>query len=177
MNKFFRKFIGTVIILISLVVSLPDNAQANYIYGGTCMEFLETFQSTYSKSTDIEIGDYEKHQLEDGTYIYYVDLLPEEKDSFVKMYMNTGRDNDYLQSVSIFYKADDKISRDMARTAMLITYVAAGMTLEELEVMKQNKKVNIKATDITMHITLREGDDVKLLNHVMPGKSFLIYLD
>ena len=23
--------------------------------------------------------------------------------------MNTGRDNDYLQSVSIFYKADDKI--------------------------------------------------------------------
>ena len=60
---------------------------------------------------------------------------------------------------------------------MLITYVAAGMTSEELEVMKQNKKVNIKATDITMHITLREGDDVNLLNHVMPGKSFLIYLD
>lgn len=35
----------------------------------------------------------------------------------------------------------------------------------------------IQATDITMHIVLREGDDVILLNHVMPGKSFLIYLD
>ena len=177
MNTFFRKFIGTVIIFMSLLISLPDDPKANYIYGGTCMEFLETFQSTYFKRTDIEIGDYEKHQLEDGTYIYYLDLLPEEKESFVRMYMNTGRDNDYLQSVSIFYKADDKLSRDRARTAMLITYVAAGMTSEELEVMKQNKKVNIKATDITMHITLREGDDVNLLNHVMPGKSFLIYLD
>ena len=69
MNTFFRKFIGTVIIFMSLLISLPDDAKANYIYGGTCMEFLETFQSTYFKRTDIEIGDYEKHQLEDGTYI------------------------------------------------------------------------------------------------------------
>lgn len=177
MEKFFRELIGIVIILISFLISLPGNAQANYIYGGTCMEFLETFQSTYFKMTDIEIGDYEKHQLEDGTYIYYLDLLPEEKESFVKMYINTGRDNDYVHSVSIFYKADDKLSRDRARTAMFITCVAAGMTSEEFKVMTQNKKVNIKATGINMHIALREGDDVKLLNYIIPGKSFLIYLD
>ena len=39
MNTFFRKFIGTVIIFMSLLISLPDDAKANYIYGGMELEY------------------------------------------------------------------------------------------------------------------------------------------
>lgn len=177
MNKLFRRLMCQLIVGLSFIILLPECVYAGYIYGGTCMEFLDSFQSAYCKRTEIMVGEYEKHHIEDGTYVYYLDLLPEEKESFVRMYLNTGRENDYLHSVTIIYKAEDKLSVDRARTAMVIACVSAGMTFEEFDEMFKNKKVKIQATGITMHMALRKGTDVHLLDHLLPGTSLGIYLD